>query len=1053
MVFGAHSRKQSASSLFDVIPQSPEPSRIPRPTSLASPRTRRRSLTLEEAFDLAEHRRAIGSPSPAPRPPRQNTGSVDNRALPRLFSQKPIDLGRLGKARPANTLRREGTTNPKDNFGTSSHNQEEPDDEYNRKLKQFEEDERIIKAMKEDKKGVFVKPKPGINGAGTGTKPAPARASSSNSLGNNTFGNSAGGEEPRQTWGTLHNNNPNWLKKFEPALKVAAEQDARRGIAGVIRKSPDEMLTRPSPGKSSPQSSPMVMTPRPATAGPLRSPDKSYAWQVDEDFTAGSLQVSNSPPVGFGRGNTKLEDIRKLEMNAEQQHPVERHRFIPPRTNTKLDEILQREREAERKYPISQIEEPTADSIMEPPTRVERRPNFTFPAPAWPNGESSRGKEVEEPIKRPFGTTRLNVFRDEQAHRLPPPEAQRKTNLDLWNQPYPSQENGFGELEGEKVPDSPVTIYRKTFPWQKGNDQNEPLRNGVPPAGFGKGLFPAKEDSHGLLRRLARASSKTPSPIPSPAQERPAYEAYDGKKPALFGTNESERQDGQFCSGNKGQAANGNPPASFAGGSKPLSFNKPTVGFAGLPRSSSTKSVMSAQSRTSADPTARIEAEMNLFAIADNMSERESNRAPSPRPKPEIKSEAKGDDADVTPRPQKIDPSSMPTPQVTGAYVETPAALKFEQPDVKTDTANFEREFLLRRRKSQLQNRDPSTSPRASKSDGQRERARSNSMSKLRRSRSMPRSTRPLKNSVKLPTVKDDLHQIHMLNSIEDSTLDDFTDLMITSSNPEELKEILRNGVPKADDMDDLLFEEQVKNYNRLSKSLNAGLAGIRQAKRGIERLEDRVSHAEKPDTALKHVDHSQQRSDTGKLQLPGPILYHTTPRFRPTLFGYLVLLLVSWFLLENAFYDRWGRQYVCYRGSPCHYDVDDPEYGYVIPVKLDEWLTRGMIRPHAAHLMEGISDCYADVQDWWTDTDIRKIDWRAMRDPDMRRNYFRRMDKKGLWPEWNPDPEMIPDIQDLESQSEEETTEAPEEPYYYFLSYEDSMTKDEVPASSNRWF
>ncbi|ROW11451.1 hypothetical protein VMCG_01512 [Cytospora schulzeri] len=1073
MAFGAHSRKQSASSLFEVIPNSPDVSRIPRPTS--QPRTRRRSLTLEEAFDLAEHRRAIGSPSPAPRPPRQNTGSANNRSLPHMFSQKPLDLGRLGKARPGNPLRRDGTLNSKDNFGPSSRKPDGFDDDYDRKIKQFEEDERIIKSMKEDKKGLFIKPKTGPNGAGNG--PAPAQGSSNGGLGNNTFGNSSNaGDAPRQTWGNLHDNNPNWLKKFEPALKVAAEQDARRGMVGELGKSPE-------------MSSPMTF-PTPAAAGPIRSPDKSFAWQVDEDFTAGDLEGSNSPPVGFGQGNTKLDELRKREMEAEQQHPVERHRFIPPRTNSKLEEILQREREAERIYPIPRMEEATTESVMEPPTRAEHRPVFSFLRPTRSDGESNRAKEIEDPTKKAPATTRLNVFRDQQPPWAPSLEVQRKTNLQTTHQPNPRgfpeakqqpQKNGFGDLQGEKVPDTPVTIYRKTFPkWMGNNNQNGPLRNGLLPGNPGNGLFPAKEDSHDLLRRLARASSKSPSPSPSPVEERPADKAYEENKGALFSTGVKEKQDGRAETNGKGPEVNGNLPAHFAGENKPSSFTRPPVGFAGIPRSTSTKSVLSAQSRASADPTARIEAEMDLFAIADNMSERESARAPSPRPKPESGIEAGGNDADVTPRPQKFDPSSMPTPQVTGAYVESPAPLKFEQPDIKVDGANFEREFLSRRRmRSQLQNRDPSTSPRATKSDGQRERVRSTSMSKLRRSRSMPRSTRPLKNSVKPPSVKEDLKQIHLLNNIEDSTVDDFTDLIISSSNPEELQEILRNGVSKADEMDDLTFEEQLKRFDQLGRSLNAGLAGIRQAKRGIERLEDRVSHAEKPATVKKedsnghatgqhtHYSHDpgcpdcvgkQPKSAMGYLHLPVPRLFRTQPRFKPTLLGYLLLLLSSWYFLENVFYERWGRQYVCYRGSPCHYDVDDPDYGYVVPVKLDEWLTGGTLRPYAAHLMEEVSDYYADAQDWWTGTDIRDIDWRAMRDPDMRRNHFRRMDKKSLWAEWNADPETIPIIQDPERETvAENSAEAPEEPYYYYGTYEDSMTRDELPAwnrpTSIGWF
>ncbi|KUI60435.1 hypothetical protein VP1G_07639 [Cytospora mali] len=1060
MATGAHSRKQSASSLSDNMAHSPEVSRIPRPTSNTGPRTRRRSLTLEEAFDLAEHRRAIGSPSPAPRPTRQMSSSSDHRPLPHLFSQKPIDLGRLGKARPGSSLRREGTLSSKDSFGSSTRKGDESDSELDRKMKQFQEDKKLMDSLKGEKKGLFIK-KPELNPAGF--KAASARGSSNGILGNNTFGNSNNvGNAPRQSWGNSHDNDPNWIKRFEPALRVAAEEDARRGLVGMKRKSPDPILAKPSAEHHSP-----LAIPRPATAGPLRSPDKSYAWQIDEDFTAGDLQVSNSPPVGFGRSNTKLDELRNLENDAEQQYPVEKRRFTPQRTNTKLEELLRREREAERRYPSSRTEEPTTESVVEPPNGARSIPSFSAPHPPKTDGESNRVKESGDPAKKALNTTKLNVFRDEQAPRLPSPEAQRTRTFAVPEWPSSpvspegrsqSQEHKFGELEGEKIPDTPVTIYRRTFPKQTSNEQNEPQRNGVPPAESGKGFSFAKENSHDLLRRLARASSKSPSP--SPVQEKPTDKAQEDNKAALYGTGEQDKHDKRVVpNSNKGPEVNGAPPTTFAGGNKSSSFAKPIVGFTGIPRSASTKSVLSAQSRGSADPTSRIEAEMNLFALADNMSERGSNRAPSPRPESGFASE----EVDTTPRPPKIDPLSMPTPQVTGAYVETP--VKLEQPDVKVGGAAFEREFLSHRRRSELQKRDPSTSPRATKSDGQRERVRSISMSKLRRSRSLPRHNLPLKNSVKPPTVKEDLKQIHMLNNIEDSTLEDLTDLIATSNNPEELEHILKHGVPESDDMDDLTFEEQLKRFDQFGRSLNAGLAGIRQAKKGIERLENRVSHAEKPATAVKTEDSdnrvgTQDRNAKGYLPVPRPLFFHTQPKFKPTLLGFLLLLLSSWYLLENAFYERWGRQYVCYRGSPCHYDVDDPDYGYVVPVKLDEWITGGMIRPHAAHWMEEISDYYADAQDWWTGTDIRQIDWRAIRDPDMRRNHFRRMDKKALWPEWNPDPEMMPMIQALEHQRlAEEAAEAPDGVYYgvYDNPFKESMNRDDFLAgerqSSIRWF
>lgn len=1070
MATGAHSRKQSASSLSDAIPQSPEVSRIPRPTSRASPRTRRRSLTLEEAFDLAEHRRAIGSPSPAPRPARQNSGSSEHRPLPHLFSQKPIDLGRLGKVRPGTSLRRDGTLSSKDSFGSTSRKAEESDSEMGRKLKQFEEDEKIIKSMKEDKKGLFIKPRISINGAGP--RAAPARAPSNGNFGGN---NSTGDNAPRPTWGNLHQNNPDWLKKFEPALKEAAEEDARKGVAGVRRKSPSASPTKPFAEQNSP-----LNIPRPATAAPVRSPDKSYAWQVDEDFTAGDLQVSNSPPVGFGRGNTKLEELRKLEAAAERRYPVESHNFPPQRTNTKLDEILQREREIERKYPIPRAEEPTTESIGELPPAAEQKTAFPSARPTKADGESDPVKKFGGYTKEAPAAAWSNGFREQRTPWVPYSDAQRITGFEVSHQPSSlanpdtkahSQENDFGELGGQRIPDTPVTVYKNAYPKQTGTENNEPQQSSDPSADPNKRPSLAKEDSHDLLRKLARASSKSPSP--SPTQVKPADKVQEDDKAAVSSADQEDKQAERADSDKKGFEVNGALRLPPAGGQHAFSLARPTVGFSGISRSASTKSVRSSQSRVSADPTARIEAEANLFALPDNMSERGSLRAPSPRLEIKSDPEAENVDADVTPRPTKVDPSSMPTPQVTGAYVETPAHHKFEQPDVKKDATTFARDFLPPRKKAELRNRDPSTSPRATKSDGYRERARATSLSKLRRSRSLPRYSLPLKNSVKPPTVKEDLRQIHLLNNIEDSTSDDFTDLIISSSNPEELEKILKDGVTEHDDVDDLTFEEQLKWYEQRCKSLDTGLASIRQAKKGIERLENQVAHAEDPVTAVKneksnkkdtagkpnhhahdpgcpHCIDVQQKTPMAYLHVPVPRLFHAQSRFRPTLLGFLLLFLSSWYFLENAFYDRWGRQYVCYRGSPCHYDVDDPEYGYVVPVKLDEWLTGGMIRPHAAHWMEEISDYYADAQDWWTGTDIGDIDWRAIRDPDWRRNHFRRMDKKDLWPEWNPDPEMMPTIEALERQrlmdEAAEAAEDPGDPFYgvHQIRTHEAMAKDD---------
>lgn len=1031
MASGAHSRKPSASSLSDARSNSPEASRIPRPSSRASPQTRR-PFTLHEATDWAKSRLAQGSPSPAPRPTRPGSVNSDHRPLPQLFTQRPIDLGRLGNRRPVTTTRRDGTFSSKDSFGPSSRKGEESDSEIDRKLKQFEEDEKIIKSMKEDKKGLFNKPKFAMNGPGLNTR-------TSQFTGN---GNSGDGgtddKQSRQSWTFAETGvaNPDWIKRFESeeqALDFAPGRQSRidgfssfgNRAAGSKRKSASQSLSGPD--------GPASAIPRPATVAPIQSPNKSFAWQVDDDFTGGDLQVSNSPPLSFGRANTKLDEIRKREIDAELDHPIENNRFVPQRTNTKLDEILQREKDAARRYPIANVEESNARPVGELSTNWERRPPFSLSNLAKSATESHSPLGIEYPPETAQSSTRLNETTEQQTSRLPSSQAELKDRLGRSHQTSPRMSpesktqplnHDYAGLNGEKIPNTPVTIYRKQSPTQPSNEQNglnpSTTPTSVHPA---MGVPRAKEDSHDLLRRLARASSN--SPVPSPAEEGGADKAQGEDKEALSNPGRTEPVVGGATTTEKTTQSDQRVQSSL-GMNKSNALAKPTVGFAGISRSPSTKSVSSTQSRASADPTARIEGEMKLFALMDNMSERGSVRAPSPRPDVDSESEDDGGRADETPRaPTKFDPLSMPTPQVTGAYVETPVTVKTEQVQIKEDPAASAREP---EKKARLQNRDTSTSPRSSRSDGQRANVRSNSISKLRRSRSTPRRRSPLTNSVKPPTVEEDLKQIHLSNNIDESTTDDFDDLLLAAGSPDEAEHNLGNGVSDSEDMDNLPQDKELMRMIHMGKVLNPVLASIRQAKKGIGRLEDRVAQSEQASESIKnetkgHTAMAGHNHDAHHLNcpqcaatqqgnnllayvpLPVPLFWRTQPRFRLTWLGTLLLLLASWYVLENAFYDRWGRQYVCYRGSPCNWSPEQPDYGYVVPVKLDEWLTGGMVRPHAAHWLEEASDLYADFEDWWAGIDLRDINSAAIRDPAKREQYFRRIDKKGLRPPWKPRP------------------------------------------------
>lgn len=989
------------------------------------------ALKLAAEKHAAERHRAIeGSPSPAPRLSRMTSSNSDLKPLHNIFSQKPIGLGRLGSS----STRRGGTLSSRDSFGSTSRKDEDSDDELNRKLKQFEEDEKIVKAMKE-KNAQFTRRRATSNGMGS-TTPLSARKASAAHSGSASFPNGvytpSSHDEPRSTWGDKAKYDPNWLRQFQNHPDAAVAFHER--VSGPKRRASEEDNMDPPA--------------RPATTGPT-SHSEPFKWQVDDDFTAGDLQVSTSPPVSFGRPNTKLDELRKLEIDVERKYPIPSHLFAT-RSNTRLDEIARLEREAVRKYPVTNVDDSgtVAMADVQPPREFQM--SFSPLRMPFSTGEPSRAAS-----SLPTTALPTKIAEAGSEHRSPSPDLRRQASPEAPQPPVqevkdvPQITTGTRDSEGHQVPNTPVTIFSGTGPSNyKGTRQQSGSTDGVVSEPLRK--EPGKDDAQDLLRRLARASSRSPST--SPIQDKADNRAQEDQAAAPVPAPNDKA--GPIAKSIRTRGAN-----------KTGSPSKPRVGFTGISRSSSTNSHSSrGSSVASHDPTARLEAEADLFAL-DNQSERGSFRVPSPLSDSE--SEADDNKADDTPRPDKfVDPAPMPTPLVTGAYIETPATVKVERRDMSEDT-KLPQPDLLRPKKDVIENRDPSTSPKASKSDTQVGYMRRRSLRETRRSKSTPRRRSPLRNSAKLPTVKDDLQQICRKNDIDDSTLDDLTDLVMSSTNPEELVKMLKNEEPKQENaMADMSENQQIKTLDRFLES-------IRTARKGIEGLEDRVTHSEMQVNAAEKTPATQNKhshpvhdpscpecATAGRtdvytyMHVPIPRLYRTRPRFRLTLTGILTLLLCLWHMYwfaEDFFYDRWGKQEFCYRGSPCRWDVDDPEYGFVIPVKLDEWITGGAVRPHAARWLEEAQDSWADFEDWCRGTNIQQVDHRFIRDSAKKAQYWRRIEKKGLFPEWNPAAWMLPQIEawERETAAREEAEARAAMGYDYFEEMGDeSMDKDQPVQS-----
>lgn len=727
------------------------------------------------------------------------------------------------------------------------------------------------------------------------------------------------------------------------------------------------------------------------------SPEKSQNWQLDADFTAGDIQISDSPRIRTAQSNGRPSRRPSSITNS----PVGGTPGLR-RSNNRLDQIRQKEIEA-------------ANAVLpEEPLTVSKRRNSRI--------EEVRAREMEALSKRAVATSRLDEIRVRNSEaRSESPETGRSSNredlrgssFELENETTKTPDNKAGsETKGEHVSDTPVTIFRNTSD-EKLSDTPKGEGN-VSKTEDRKSTQLPRNDSHDLLRRLARATSASP-PVDKIEQQVVSND------PPSKGESES-REDSRSRLTREEKRRSKNPEIKS-------SRERPTVGFAGLRSRLSSDSIRekrASQHGSEVDPTDRIEAELKLFAPVDNYSEKGSVRAPSPLP-----SEPEED----TPRPNKIDPLTQPTPRVTGAYVETPATIK-----VKQEYSSDEQKALdnlsqissvpeLRSRSSseplnkggvtQEESKDakrPRTSvPRSSSAPTPSRRPRS----ALRRRRTI----RPLINTAKPPSVKEDIRAILRLNQIDDSSLDDFDSIIEDQEiDEEDLEQMVNDTIHKIDDdfgpsgLSERDRELQV--YDRMSKSLRTGLLGIRSAKKGIERLEDKVMHTEhKVDQAHTDLNGSSVKSEIYIPAKPSdaapaiviiPALYQRSPKFKLTKFGLITLIASIWYIIESIFCFLYVADYNCTPAVPCDWSPNEPYFPYAMPFMLDEWSTGGKGRELTWKVGEEIGDILAEFSDWVTNTDFTQFDEMYM-NVWQRKRHRRRLVKHGLIPKWIPPPGYKP--------------------------------------------
>jgi hypothetical protein len=1006
--------------------------RIPRPASSLSNQPR---FTLSDAYRMAEEEEAAaqGSPSPAPRLWRARrepiNGKLQKSASPKSGSPKTGSPGASEPRRRQSAgipfgVKREDTASSVESIGTPPPRRSD--------VSENDVDERVRQKTL-SRLGLKI----------TSTAKELVRKTSRSSLNN---------ESPSRS-GRSTPNGGGWLSR-----RLSSRKGGGSGNASPEKGSP---RLEQGPELSRPGSFVLVEDPisQPATApADLRSPEKSFAWQADADFTAGDLQISDSPRVSTGRSNTRIDEIRALEAMMENTPPEtpELPETPKPPRNTRIDELRALEAETALKFeaPIlgeaSDIQSQPPEAGSQPEDKAAR--NWKV-SPQGPKVDEHRTREIERLSRRALATARLDAIREQAARsqsrspvqsRSPSPELVRIPSRD----PLKTLSPGQTKVAAPPPPEfEPVRVpSRELFKAPKPASEPEPIPAPAPEP------EPEPVSVPEPVSEPKRIETREPPEVTPPtAQDKPVDEAVVLEVPAQLPEKKVHRPAGD---NNASRFRSGGEAARQRAAERAKSDVKPTVGFAGLRRESLGES--GAEKRSSiahsdSDPTERIEREMQLFAPTDNYSERGSLRAPSPE---EDDDDDDDDDDDYdgveeTPRPVRVDPMTLPTPRVTGAFVETPLTIRAEKlgvsvVDMAPKTGHQERgttvtneldiganildaeaismakATLLRGRKAGLASRNPRNTLSAR---GERAGSRSSSLATHRRARSASRARTPLLNSARPPTVHDDLLQIKQANQYDDSTLDDLAD-MLSGQDGAAGAWTGRQIKVEQDSRNISEAQRELEVYDRMSKSLETGLLGIRSAKQGIERLEGKVSHAEgkeakeareikgalvKVEHDIPHIAHGAGKSaacpacqtqahDDGAsyIRLPLPRLWDRQPRFRFSFLGLLLFLLSSWYLAETAVCAKYCKPQVCYAGQPCVWSPDDPTWGNSIPVKLDQWLTGGHGRVYVRRVRPDVEDWVANVWDVATGTDLEDVDISHL-SWEQKRQHRRRLMKREL--------------------------------------------------------
>ncbi|PHH67466.1 hypothetical protein CDD82_1469 [Ophiocordyceps australis] len=538
-----------------------------------------------------------------------------------------------------------------------------------------------------------------------------------------------------------------------PDARGGGRRSPERGVVGGL--SPYRgMGSRYSPAKS------VADRYSPRKPAPYETPpEKSFAWNVDADFTARDLQVSSSPRIKVG-SNRPFANRPSLVASATAPKSNSPSRL--GQQNNKLAEIRAREIALKENEAPAGLSQPRATMSVLEELRAREM------SVAGLDGSQRRKNTKLDEIRRlenmglsrkEYAAARLEEIAEKNAmaRSLSPDIQASPPKLKTVQEEQVGQQDMYGvdKSAGEPIPHTPVTVYKN----YRGEAHRETRAAGARP-----GLAGKRSDSQEVLRRLARATSFSPPTQGDKQSPRKVMQQSDAndrvengvaawRLGARIGTDVNKRPSALASTKN----------SSSSNSNKENDGPKASVAFTGLRRTESIESTCS--KRSDMDAVARIEAEMKLFAPHDTHSERGSVRAPSPATTLTNDDEAANE---ATPRAARPDFASMPTPRVTGAYVETPLTARRGRRAAQ-DSADYETTS------------DPGTEEAKDDAAGVRASLRDAAAPRRRqRSRSVPRQQKRgvVQNSAQPISVRQDMQDMRRLYNIEDSTVDDVDEVL-----------------------------------------------------------------------------------------------------------------------------------------------------------------------------------------------------------------------------------------------------------------------------------